>query len=87
MEKYFITPYHMAHLIQNILFLLVFVIFSYCIIFHNGLKMDYHNVSFLFHLSVLSPNQRNAPFLLKFGSYWRPKFVGIFDGHSSRHIL
>jgi hypothetical protein len=61
MEKYLITPWHMDHLIQNILFLLVFVIFSYCFLFHNGLKMDYHNVSFLFHLSVLSPKPLPIP--------------------------
>jgi hypothetical protein len=55
MEKYLITHCHMAHLIQNILFLHVFVILSWCILFHNGLKMNCHDVPFLFHPHVLSP--------------------------------
>jgi hypothetical protein len=55
MEKYFITPCHMAHFIQSILFLPIFVILSYCILFHNGLKMDCHNVLFLFHANLISP--------------------------------
>jgi hypothetical protein len=38
------------------MFLPVFVILSWCILFHNGLKMDCHDVSFLFHFNVLSPN-------------------------------
>ncbi len=34
------TPCHMAHLIQSILFLPIFVMFSQCILFHNGLKLN-----------------------------------------------
>jgi hypothetical protein len=43
-----------GHLIRNILFLPIFVILSFCILFHNGLKMDHHNVLFLFHFSIVT---------------------------------
>jgi len=59
MEKYLVAPYHMAHLIQSILLLPIFFILSYCILFHNGLKMNCHDVPFLFHPSVLSPDVGN----------------------------
>jgi hypothetical protein len=49
----------MAHLIQSILILPIFFILSYWILFHNGLKMNCHDVPFLFHPSVLSPDVGN----------------------------
>ncbi len=63
MEKYLITPCH-THLIESILFLHVFSILSQCILFHNGLKMDCHDVMFLFHPNVLSPNNTPKPIVI-----------------------